>query len=278
MKYLQNVSQRAILILGMLKLLQQDLVATLEFAWGMFLSPPWEEQALSIRECSHTLFPSPKTAASSKKTLGKVRQALPDTMDYQEVFAHTSHPDLWVTADVCVWPGVSSSNLHHQHTWVASGSVCWSSNPSTALFPKKPAVLSVKLLTTCWGGVRSLQQGWCSLVTHCHAAHHLMGVNSFIKASRAIPGWEWNKTKPGHKDFWHRGIQLKSRAALNHSGCGPKWNQDLRICTDTKETPSLRQEGMVSLKDTASGKDENHRNSVQVGVTPRESEGLEGSS
>lgn len=35
---------------------------------------------------------------------------------------------------------------------------------------------------------------------------------------------------------------------------------------------------MVSLKDTAPRKDNNHRNSVQAGVTAHESEGLEGSS
>lgn len=47
-------------------------------------------------------------------------------------------------------------------------------------------------------------------------------------------------------------IELKSRAALNPSVCRPKKNQDLGICTDAKQTSSLRQQGMVSLKDTAS--------------------------
>lgn len=174
MKYLQSVSQRAILTLGMVKLLE-DLLALLEFAWAMFLS---------CQRVFSYFPPFTQNSCLQQRVTGEVEQAILYTVDYEEVSTPTSHPDPWVTADVSVWPGVASTNLQHPHTLVPSRSVYWSSNPSTALFPNKPAVLWVKLLTTCWGGVRSLQQGWCSLVTHCNASHHLMDMNSFIKASQ----------------------------------------------------------------------------------------------
>lgn len=71
---------------------------------------------------------------NSKETLGKVKE------EYQTQWITRKYllppPTLiFEKQQMCV------SHLHHHHTLVTSGSVCWSSNPSTALFPNKPAVL-----------------------------------------------------------------------------------------------------------------------------------------